>query len=120
MQSTHKTKTKTSSSQVRKLGIGNGGVRAKFGRFESGMEEFELRSDAWNREWRSSSQVRTLGIGNSGVREKFQSLELENGGVRAKFGHLELELEEFEPSSDTWNWEWRSSSQVPTLGIGNG
>ena len=28
-------------------------------------------------------------------------------------------MNEFEPSSDAWNWEWRSSSQVPTLGIGN-
>ena len=53
-----------SLSQVRKLGIGNGGVRAKFGRLESGMEEFQAKfgrlesgmeefepsSDAWNRE----------------------------------------------------------------------
>ena len=29
-------------------------------------------------------------------------------------------MEEFEPSSDAWNRKWRSSSQVPTLGIGNG
>ena len=69
------------------------------------MEEFELISNAWNRNWRSSSQDPTLGIGN--------------GGVRAKFGRLELEVE-FEPSSDAWNWEWRSSSQVAKLGIGNG
>ena len=29
-------------------------------------------------------------------------------------------MEEFEPSSVAWNRECRSSSQVPTLGIGNG
>ena len=61
-----------SSSQVRglesgmeefepcsRLGIGNGGVRAKFW--------------AWNREWRSSSQFPTLGIGNGSVRAKFEA-----------------------------------------------
>ena len=36
------------------------------------------------------------------------------------FRSLESAMEEFEPSSDAWNWEWRSSSQVPTLGIGKG
>ena len=40
-----------------RLGIGNGGVRAKFRRMESGMEEFELSS--------------RIGIGNGGVRAKF-------------------------------------------------
>ena len=63
-----------------------------FRRLESGMEEFEPSSHAWNRKWRSSSPVPTLDIGN--------------GGVRPKFGRLESEMEEFEPSSD--------------LGIGNG
>ena len=29
-------------------------------------------------------------------------------------------MEEFEPSSDAWNREWRSSNQVPMLVIGNG
>ena len=29
-------------------------------------------------------------------------------------------MEEFEPSSDAWNWKWRSSNQVLTLKIGNG
>ena len=29
-------------------------------------------------------------------------------------------MEEFEPDSDYWNREWRSSSPFPTLGIGNG
>ena len=33
---------------------------------------------------------------------------------------LESEMEEFEHSSDAWNREWRSSSQIPKLGIGNG
>ena len=70
-----------SSSKVRTLGIGIGGVRAKFQRLESGMEEYESKfgrmesemvefepsSDAWIQEWRSSSQFRTLGIGNGGV-----------------------------------------------------
>ena len=37
-----------------RLEIGNGGVRAKFGRLESEMEEFEPSSDFWNRKWRSS------------------------------------------------------------------
>ena len=45
-----------SSSPIPTLGIGNGGVRARFRLFESGMEEF----DAWNREWRSSTSVRGL------------------------------------------------------------
>ena len=42
-----------------KLGIGNGKVRAKFRRLESGMEEFE-----------ESSRLR---IGNGGVRDKFEA-----------------------------------------------
>ena len=54
-----------SSSQVPMLGMGNGGVRAKFGCLESEMEEFEPSS--------------MLGIGN--------------GRVRAKFGGLESEME---------------------------
>ena len=29
-------------------------------------------------------------------------------------------MEEFEPSSHDWNRDWRSSSQVPTLGFGSG
>ena len=33
---------------------------------------------------------------------------------------LESGLEEFKPSSDAWNWEWGSSSLVLKLGIGNG
>ena len=68
-----------------RLGIGNGGVRAKF--------------EAWNREWRSSSQVRGL---ESGMEEFEPSsrLGIGNGGVRAKFRRLESEMEEFEPSSD--------------------
>ena len=93
-------------------------------------EEFEASSDAWNREWRSSSQVRTLEIGKEGVRakfgrlesgmEEFPTFEIGNGRVQAKFLRLESGMEEFEPSSDTWNREWRSICQVPTLGIGNG
>ena len=88
-----------------KLGIGNGEVRAKFRRLESGMEKFETRSK--------------FGIGNGGVRAKFRRLEsgmeefeessmlrIGNGGVRAKF--------------EAWNRKWRRSSQVPTLEIGNG
>ena len=60
------------SSPVPTLDIGNGGVRAKFGRLESEMDELESSSDVWNREWRSSIQVRTLGIGIGGVRAKFR------------------------------------------------
>ena len=29
-------------------------------------------------------------------------------------------MEEFEPITNAWNQEWRSSSQVSTIGIGNG
>ena len=41
-----------------RLGIGNGGVRAKF--------------EAWNRKWRSLSKVPSLGIGNGKIRGKFE------------------------------------------------
>ena len=34
------------------FGIGNGGVRTKFRRLESEMNELESNSDAWNREWK--------------------------------------------------------------------
>ena len=47
-----------SSSKVPLLGIGNGGVREKFRRLESGMEEFQTSS--------------RFGIGNGGVRVKFR------------------------------------------------
>ena len=55
------------------LGIGNGGVRAKFRCLESEMEEFEqstrfgignggvrTKFEVWNRIWRSSNKVRGL------------------------------------------------------------
>ena len=42
-----------------RLEIGNGGVRAKFRRLESGKEEFETSS--------------RLGMGNGGVRAKFDT-----------------------------------------------
>ena len=42
------------------LGIGNGAVRAKLGLMESEMEEFELSSDSWNREWRSSKPTQSM------------------------------------------------------------
>ena len=41
-----------------RLGIGNGGVRAKF--------------EAWNRKWRSLSKVPSHEIGNGRVRVKFK------------------------------------------------
>ena len=69
------------------------------------MEDVEPSFDACNREWKSSRQVRSLESG----------------------------MDELVPSSDTWNRGWRSSSivrslesemkmssQVSTLGIGNG
>ena len=84
-----------SSSLVRTLGIGNGGVRTKFRCLELGMEEFESGSEAWNRKWRSSSQVLTPEIGNGGVPSQVRTLGIGNGGVRAKFGLLESEMEEF-------------------------
>ena len=88
-----------------RLGIGNGEVRFKFRRLESGMEEFEPCSDVWNREWKSSSQVRCL---EWKWRRSSQvpTLGIGNGIVRAKF--------------EAWNRKWRISSQIPTLGIGNG
>ena len=49
--------------------------QAKFRRLESGMEEFEPISDAWNRKWRSLNQVPMPGIGIGRVREKFRILE---------------------------------------------
>ena len=83
---------------------------------ESGLEELEPSSEAWNRDWRSSSHVPTHGIGIGGVRAKFRRLGSEfepssrlgirNGVVRAMFQLLESGMEEFEPSS--------------RLGIGNG
>ena len=71
-----------SSSQVPTLGIGNGGVRAKFEDCNRKIEEFESNSDAWNRDWKSSSKV--LGL-DSGM-EEFESsswLGIGNGRVRA-------------------------------------
>ena len=81
-----------------RIGIGNEGVRVKFRRLESEMEEFDTSYEAWNPEWRSLSQVWTLGIGNGGVRHKLRCLEsgieelgtssrlgIGNGGVRDKF-----------------------------------
>ena len=86
------------------LGIGKGGVRAQF--------------EAWNRNLMRSSKVPILGIGNRGVQTKFRCLEsgieefeprsklrIGNGGVPDKF--------------DVCNRKWRSSTQVPMLGIGN-
>ena len=67
-----------------RLGIGNGGVRAKF--------------EAWDRKWRSLSQVLLL---ESGM-EEFEAssrLAIGDGGVRAKIRRLESGMEEFEPSS---------------------
>ena len=86
------------------LGIGNGGVRAKFRRLESEKEEFETSSrlgignggvrakfEAWNPKWRSSIQITTLGIGNGGVPPNVRSLE--------------SEIETLEVSSEAWNRE---------------
>ena len=50
-----------SLSKVPMVGIGNGGVQAKFGRLESAMEKIEPSLK--------------LGIGNGGVRAQFQRLE---------------------------------------------
>ena len=44
---------------ISRLGIGNGGVPAKFRRMESGMKEFEL--------------ISRIGVGNGGVRAKFDA-----------------------------------------------
>ena len=129
-----------------RLGIGNGGVRAKFRRLESKLVEFEPSSRLGIDKLRSSSQIPTLGIGIGRVRAMFsarnqewrsssQVLGLElgmeefepssmlgigNRGVLDKFRGLELEMVEFEPSSSHGIGKWRSSSQIPTLGIGNG
>ena len=92
-----------------RLGIGNGGVRAKSRRLESGMEEFESNS--------------RFGIGNGRFRAKFRILEsgmekfesssrllIGNGGVRVQVEALNRKL----------NRKLRSSSQLLMLGIGNG
>ena len=52
--------------------------------------------------------------------EPSSKLGIGNGGVRVKLRGFESEMEELKPSSDTWNREWKSSSQLPKLGIGNG
>ena len=65
------------------------------------MNEFESNSDAWNREWKFEAWNRECRSSNQ---------------VRC----FESEMEEFEPDSDYWNREWRSSSPIPTIGIGNG
>ena len=130
-----------SSSQVRclelgmedfepslRLGIGNGGVRAKFGRLESEMEEFKPSSDAWNRKWRSSRPVPKLGIGNGRVRAKFEAwnrkctsssqipmLGIGNGSSRLGIGNVGVRTKFV-----AWNRKWRSSSPIPTVEIWKG
>ena len=72
-----------------RLGIGNGGVRAKF--------------EDLNRKWRSSSQVLTLEIENGRVRDKFEASNQvwrSSSQVRG----LESEMEVFEASSDAVSW----------------
>ena len=64
------------------FGIGNGGVRAKFRRLESEMNEFESNSDAWNREWKFEAWNRECRSSNQVL-------------------CLESEMEEFEPISDS-------------------
>ena len=59
------------------------------------MKEFELSS--------------MLGIGNGGVRDKFVAWNRKLKSS-SKVRELESGMEEFEPSSDTWNWERKSSS----------
>ena len=86
------------------LGIGNGGVRAKFRRLETEKEEFQTslrlgignggvraKFEAWNPKWRSSIPIITLGIGDGGFRQNMRSLE--------------SEIETLELSSKSWNRE---------------
>ena len=83
--------------QRSRLGIGNEGVRAKFG--------------AWNRKRRILSKVPTLGFGNERVQAKFEACNWEwrsSSQVRC----LESEMEEFERSSDAWNRERKCLRQL--------
>ena len=66
-------------------GIGNVGVRAKFRRLESEMEEFETSM--------------RFGIGNGGVRDKFEVCN-RKWRCSSQVRGLESEMEEFKPSSD--------------------
>ena len=51
----------------------------------------------------------SLGIGNGEVRAKFVDWNRKLKSS-SKVRGLESGMEEFEPSSDTWNREWKSSS----------
>ena len=102
-----------------RLGIGNGGVRAKFRRLESKMVEFEPSSKLGIGKLRSLSQIPMLGIENGRVRAQFEALNRKWRSLSQVRG-LESEMEEFEQSSRLGIGKWRSSSQMPMLGIGNG
>ena len=80
--------------------------------------EVRTQFEAWNRNFMRSSQVPIFGIGNRGVRTKFRCLEsgIEEFEPRSKLG---IGNGRFPDKFDVWNQKWRSSSQVPTLGIGN-
>ena len=80
-----------------RLGIGNGGVRAKF--------------EGWYRKKRSLSKVPMIGIGNRRVRDKFEAWNQEwrsSSEVRI----LESEMEVFEPSSNAVSWPHPSDIAV--------
>ena len=65
------------------------------------------------------NQVLTLRIGNGIVRDNFKAKNRELKSS-SQDRSLESVMEEFETSSESWNREWKSSSEVLTLGIGNG
>ena len=92
-----------------RLGIGIGGVRAKF--------------EGWYRKSRSLSKVPKLGIGNGRVRAKFEAWNQEWRSSSQVRG-LESEMEVFELSSDAVSWPHPSDIAVdprlPLLLMGMG
>ena len=79
--------------------------------FGIGNSRVRAKFEALNRKWRSSSQVRCL---ESEMEEFEPSSDSWNRKLKSssQVRGLELEIEEFEQSSDIWNWKWKSSSQV--------
>ena len=91
------------------LGIGNGGVRAKF--------------ESWYLKRRSLSKAPTLGIGNGRVRAKFEALNQEWRSSSQVRG-FKSEMEVFDQSSDAVSWPHPSDIAVdprlPLLLMGMG
>ena len=78
------------------------------------MEEFEHSSEAGNQEWKSSSKVQ-------GLESEMNELESNSEAYKREW-KFEAWNRECRSSNHVrcWNRKWRSSSPIPTLGIGNG